>query len=103
MDDDSPSDRANGRSFWSGMRTLLFGEGSEATLRDEIEEAIESREGEAPRIGDLSEIERQRIEAFFRIYKDLPEGSNPVQLSGWGDAAEARALIGRALERYRGE
>ena len=54
-------------------------------------------------LADLPEIERQRIEAFFRIYKDLPEGRNPVELSGWGDAAEARALIGRALGRYRGE
>ena len=54
-------------------------------------------------LADLPEIERQRIEAFFRIYKDLPEGRNPVELSGWGDAAEARALIGQALWRYRGE
>ena len=54
-------------------------------------------------LADLPEIERQRIEAFFRIYKDLPEGRNPVELSGWGDAAEAKALIGQALGRYRGE
>lgn len=54
-------------------------------------------------LADLPEIERQRIEAFFRIYKDLPEGRNPVELSGWGDAAEAKALIGQALGRYRRE
>ena len=54
-------------------------------------------------LADLPAIERQRIEAFFRIYKDLPEGRNPVELHGWGDAAEARALIGQALRRYRGE
>ena len=60
MDDDSPSDRENGRSIWSGLRTLLFGE-SEATLRDEIEEAIENREGEAPQVGDLSGVERQML------------------------------------------
>jgi inorganic pyrophosphatase len=36
---------------------------------------------------DLPLIERQRIEAFFRVYKDLPEGRNPVQLNGWGNAA----------------
>ena len=45
MEDDSPGDRGNGRTFWSGLRALLFGDDSEATLRDEIEEAIESREG----------------------------------------------------------
>jgi CBS domain containing-hemolysin-like protein len=60
MEDDSPSGRENGRSIWSSLRTLLFGE-DEATLRDEIEEAIENREGEAPRVGDLSGVERQML------------------------------------------
>ena len=44
-------------------------------------------------IGDLPAIERARIEAFFRVYKDLPPGSQTVELQGFGDAAEARALI----------
>lgn len=50
-------------------------------------------------IGDLPPAERARLEAFFRVYKDLPGGAraNPVQLQGFGDAAEARALIGRSL------
>ena len=51
-------------------------------------------------IGDLPEIERQRIEAFFRVYKDPPAGRNPVQLDGFGDAAEAKALIGESLRRF---
>ena len=49
---------------------------------------------------DLPEIERQRIEAFFRIYKDLPAGRNPVVLNGYGDAAEAKVLITEALQRF---
>ncbi|MFL9582254.1 inorganic diphosphatase [Stenotrophomonas sp. AB1(2024)] len=49
---------------------------------------------------DLPLIERQRIEAFFRVYKDLPEGRNPVQLNGWGDAAEAKALIRASMQRF---
>lgn len=49
---------------------------------------------------DLPLIERQRIEAFFRVYKDLPEGRNPVQLNGWGNAAEAKALIRAAMQRF---
>jgi CBS domain containing-hemolysin-like protein len=61
MEEDSPSEQQDGRSFWSGLRTLLFGDESEATLRDEIEEAIESREGEAPQVGDLSHVERQML------------------------------------------
>ncbi|WP_243720340.1 inorganic diphosphatase [Luteimonas aestuarii] len=53
-------------------------------------------------IGDLPRAERDRIEAFFRVYKDLPGGiaANPVQLEGFGDAAEARALIEQSLRRY---
>ncbi|SEK82054.1 inorganic pyrophosphatase [Pseudoxanthomonas sp. GM95] len=51
-------------------------------------------------LADLPEIEKQRIEAFFRIYKDLPAGRNTVELNGWGDAAEAKALIGTAVSRF---
>lgn len=51
-------------------------------------------------LADLPEIERQRIEAFFRVYKDLPKGRNPVQLNGYGDAKEAKALIGDSLKRF---
>ncbi|MDQ4086851.1 MAG: hemolysin family protein [Pseudomonadota bacterium] len=61
MEDDSPGGREDGRTFWRGLRALLFGDDSEATLRDEIEEAIESREGEVPRVGDLSNVERQML------------------------------------------
>ena len=62
MADDSASDPAsNGRSFWRGLRTFLFGDDSEATLRNQIEEAIESHEGEAPKVGDLSPVERQML------------------------------------------
>jgi CBS domain containing-hemolysin-like protein len=58
MTDDHGS---GGGSVWKSIRTLLFGEDSEATLREEIEEAIESHEGEAPMVGDLSPIERQML------------------------------------------
>jgi inorganic pyrophosphatase len=52
-------------------------------------------------LADLPQVERDRIEAFFRVYKDLPKGRNPVELSGYGDAAEARALVGEAMGRFR--
>ena len=56
------ADETNGeRSIWRGIRAMLFGEDGEATLREEIEEAIESHEGEAPIVGDLSPIERQML------------------------------------------
>jgi CBS domain containing-hemolysin-like protein len=60
MEDDSPGG-PDIRSFWSRLRTFLFGEDSEATLRDQIAEAIENREGEVPRVGDLSHVERQML------------------------------------------
>lgn len=62
MPEDSSSDaQESGRSFWSGLRTLLFGDEGEATLRDQIEEAIDSHEGEVPRVGDLTPVERQML------------------------------------------
>jgi CBS domain containing-hemolysin-like protein len=60
MEEDSPGVR-DGRTFWSGIRGLIFGDTGESTLRDEIEEAIESREGEVPGVGDLSHVERQML------------------------------------------
>jgi CBS domain containing-hemolysin-like protein len=60
-DDDSSGARDDGRSFWSGLRTFLFGDDGESTLRDEIEEAIDSREGEIPKVGDLTPVERQML------------------------------------------
>lgn len=52
-------------------------------------------------LDDLPAVERERIHAFFRVYKDLPEGRNPVVLNGFGDAAEARAMVAAALQAYR--
>ena len=65
MQDDDPdissTGRSNGRSFWGGLRAALFGEEEEATLRDQIEEAIDESENEAPKIGDLTNVERQML------------------------------------------
>src|SRR5690348_12662392 len=53
-----------GSRLWRGMRYLIFGEDSEPTLREEIEEAIdeaEESEGSTPAAGDLSAAERQML------------------------------------------
>jgi len=47
--------------LWRGMRSLLFGDDGETSLRDQIEEAIDDAEGEEPVIGDLSPQERQML------------------------------------------
>jgi CBS domain containing-hemolysin-like protein len=50
-----------GSRLWRGMRHLLFGEDSEPTLREEIEEAIDEAEESRPIAGDLSPAERQML------------------------------------------
>ena len=50
---------------------------------------------------DLPEIAVQQIQHFFEHYKDLEPGKW-VKIIGWGDAAEARAMIVQAIERGRG-
>jgi CBS domain containing-hemolysin-like protein len=50
--------------LWRSMRHLIFGEDSEPTLREEIEDAIDEAEesdGSAPVPGDLSAAERQML------------------------------------------
>jgi len=51
----------NGGRLWAGLRSLIFGNEGEPTLRDQIEEAIEEHEDEAPAQGDLSGAERQML------------------------------------------
>jgi CBS domain containing-hemolysin-like protein len=53
-----------GSPLWRSMRHLIFGEDSEPTLREEIEDAIdeaEESEGSRPAPGDLGAAERQML------------------------------------------
>ena len=52
-------------------------------------------------IDDIPEMELARIEAFFRVYKDLPEGGKEIELHGYGNAAEAKAMLETAVEAYK--
>jgi len=49
--------------IWQGLRTLLFGDATQETLRDRIEDAIDEveDEGKKPPAGDLAPIERQML------------------------------------------
>ena len=52
----------DGRSrLWRGIQHLIWGEDSEPTLREEIEEAIDEAEDSRPVAGDLSPAERQML------------------------------------------
>ena len=48
---------------------------------------------------DLPAITLEQIQHFFEHYKDLEPGKW-VKIAGWGDAAEARARIREAMERF---
>jgi CBS domain containing-hemolysin-like protein len=76
-DDSSSSAHAGGRTFWGSLRHFLFGSDGEATLRDQIEEAIESHEGEAPAVGDLTHVERQMLKNLLH-FGDLTAGDLAV-------------------------
>jgi CBS domain containing-hemolysin-like protein len=56
-----PEDSSSNGRLWQGLKSLIFGE-REATLRDQIEDAIDEAEedGEGPK-GDLSPVERQML------------------------------------------
>ena len=56
--DPQPENRSR---LWRGMRALIFGEDYDATLRDQIEEAIDEADAAAPKRGDLSPLERQML------------------------------------------
>jgi magnesium and cobalt transporter len=60
MPDDSSS--SGGGRIWQGLRGLLFGD-RDASLRNQIEEAIDDHEedGETEKKGDLSSVERQML------------------------------------------
>lgn len=48
-------------------------------------------------IDDLPAIERERVEAFFRVYKQLPEGRKVVELNGFTGVEEAMSIVNDAL------
>lgn len=52
-------------------------------------------------ISDLPKIEQERLEAFFRVYKQLPDGRKKVELNGFNDAATAKQEIKASWEAWK--
>lgn len=52
-------------------------------------------------LNDLPKIEQQRLEAFFRVYKQLPDGRKKVELNGFNDAETAKKEIRQAWEAWK--
>ncbi|MDT8896411.1 inorganic diphosphatase [Halomonas sp. I1] len=51
---------------------------------------------------DLPAMQVERLNAFFRVYKNLPDGGD-IELNGFGDASEAREILTRAFDAYQAE
>jgi len=51
-------------------------------------------------ISQLPLVEQQRIEQFFAVYKNLPEGRKSVELNGFSDGEAARTEVIAAIENY---
>lgn len=51
-------------------------------------------------VSDLPKIEQERLQAFFSVYKNIPEGSKKVELKGFEPAEKAKGEIASALKAY---
>lgn len=52
-------------------------------------------------LDDLPKMETERLEAFFRVYKQLPEGRKKVELTGFNDTAAAKTEISAAYQAWK--
>ncbi|WP_303746705.1 inorganic diphosphatase [Stenotrophomonas pigmentata] len=81
------------------LRMVDKGEADEKIVGVPVD-AVDPTYAKVQTLQDLPVMEVQRIEAFFRTYKQLPSGAD-IQLNGWGDAAEARQVVRKALQEYQ--
>jgi inorganic pyrophosphatase len=51
-------------------------------------------------LDDLPKMDRERLLAFFRVYKQLPEGSKVVEMKGFDSIDAAKAIAKTAGEAY---
>ncbi len=65
-------------------------------------DAVDPSYSDVEGVEDLPEMQTERLNAFFRVYKDLPEGGD-VELNGFGDASEARDILTQAFDAYRAQ
>ena len=51
-------------------------------------------------ISDLPKIEQDRLQAFFRVYKQLPDARKIVELGGFENAEKAQGEVASAIKAY---
>lgn len=54
-------------------------------------------------MSDLPAIEQERLQAFFRVYKNLPEGGKVVELNGFEDSAKAQEEVAASIAAYKAQ
>lgn len=52
-------------------------------------------------VSDLPKMEQERLQAFFRVYKQLPAGRKTVELNGFKDVTEAKSEIKKAYDAWK--
>ena len=52
-------------------------------------------------MSDLPKIEQERLQAFFRVYKQLPDGRKKVELNGFESVETAKSEIKKAFDAYK--
>ena len=57
----------SGSRLWRGMRSLLWGDDGETSLRDQLEEVIDEADETRPVAGDLSPHERQMLRNLLHV------------------------------------
>lgn len=62
---------------------------------------VDASFGSIQDLPDLAPAELERIEAFFSLYKARPDGTNPVQLNGFGRIDEATFIITEARQSWQ--
>ena len=51
-------------------------------------------------LGDLPDYDKKRLEAFFRVYKQL-KSDDAIEIKGWAGTEEALRRVKKALDNYR--
>ncbi|WP_264878325.1 inorganic diphosphatase [Vibrio agarivorans] len=75
------------------------GEKDEKFIAVPVEE-VDPTYAEINSVFDLPKAELDRIYAFYRVYKQLPEGRKTVELNGYKDEHEAKQLLDIAQQRF---
>ncbi len=52
-------------------------------------------------MSDLPKIEQEHLQAFFRVYKQLPDGRKKVELNGFESADVAKGELKKAFDAYK--